>query len=327
MSQPKRVRSVGSISNELLKKSREAALAAVQIFNNPSITFKSEIYIVLMVIAWTYLLHAHFRQKRVEYRYFKMVGARRKFDRTTKDAYKYWELERCLNSDQSPVEKNAANNLRFLIGLRHEIEHQMTNRIDECFSARFQACCLNYNDHIKSLFDEKHGIDKHLSFSLQFSSISREQIDLLNTQSGLPPNILGYVTEFDSSLSEDEYNHPRYAYRVLFIPKAANRRGQADQVIEFVKADSDLAKEVNAQYTVIKETERRKYLPSEIVLLIQGEGFSRFNMHAHTALWKTENAKSANKGLGVAVAKTWYWYESWLDRVRTHCSANSGKYT
>lgn len=36
-----RIRKVGSISNELVKKSREAALAAVQIFNNPSITFKS----------------------------------------------------------------------------------------------------------------------------------------------------------------------------------------------------------------------------------------------------------------------------------------------
>lgn len=326
MVQKKRIRSVGSVSNELLKKSREAALAAVQVFNNPAITFKSEIYIVLMVIAWTYLLHAHFRKQKIEYRYFKLVGGRKKFDRTTKGAYKYWELERCLNCDQSPADKDAANNLRFLIGLRHEIEHQMTNRLDECFSARFQACCLNYNEYIKKLFGDELGIDKHLSFSLQFSSISREQVDQLSTQKDLPPNILGYVTEFDSSLTEEEYNHPRYAYRVLFVPKTANRKGQADQVIEFVKADSELAKGVNAQYTVIKETERKKYLPGEIVSVMQAEGFQKFNMHAHTLLWKAEDAKNLANGLGTKVAKTWYWYESWLEKVRNHCAGNGAKY-
>ena len=53
-----RIRKVSSIRRELLQKSKEAALAAVGIFNNPNIQFKAETYIVLMIIAWTYLLHA-----------------------------------------------------------------------------------------------------------------------------------------------------------------------------------------------------------------------------------------------------------------------------
>ena len=56
-----RIRKVSSIRRELLQKSKEAALAAVGIFNNPNIQFKAETYIVLMIIAWTYLLHAYFR--------------------------------------------------------------------------------------------------------------------------------------------------------------------------------------------------------------------------------------------------------------------------
>ena len=59
MAKTSRVRRAFSVSGELLTKSREAASAAVQIFNSPLITFKSEIFIVLMNIAWTYLLHAH----------------------------------------------------------------------------------------------------------------------------------------------------------------------------------------------------------------------------------------------------------------------------
>ena len=47
----KRKRKLFSVKDELIRKSREAALAAVQVFNNPNITFKSEIFIVMMVIA------------------------------------------------------------------------------------------------------------------------------------------------------------------------------------------------------------------------------------------------------------------------------------
>jgi hypothetical protein len=115
----KRVRRVGSIKSELLRKSREAALAAVQIFNNPNISFKSEAYVVLMIIAWTYLLHAYYRDKKIEHRYYDQKNKRRDFHKTKHGAYKYWELERCLNDRNSPIDKDAANNLRFLIGLRH----------------------------------------------------------------------------------------------------------------------------------------------------------------------------------------------------------------
>src|SRR6266700_261351 len=159
-------RRIFSVSEELIVKSREAALAAVQIFNNPQVTFKSEIFIVLMNIAWTYLLHAYYRKKRVEYRYFELKGKHRRFNHTKSGAYKYWELERCLNEQNNPLDKNTANNLRFLIGIRHEIEHQMTTRIDASLSAKFQACCLNYNDYVKKLFGDELGIDKHLAFSL-----------------------------------------------------------------------------------------------------------------------------------------------------------------
>ena len=63
-------RSIGSLKAELLKKSQEAALAAIKVFNDPLVQFKSETYIVLMVIAWTYLLHAYYRGKGIDYRYF-----------------------------------------------------------------------------------------------------------------------------------------------------------------------------------------------------------------------------------------------------------------
>ena len=323
-----RNRRVGSIKQELVNKSREAALAAVQVFNNPLITFKSEMFIVNMHIAWTYLLHAYYRSQKVEYRYFQeLPSGRKKFDRTKNGAYKYWELERCLNDANSPIDKDAANNLRFLIGLRHEIEHQMTSRIDDALSARFQACCLNFNDYIKKLFGDELGIDKHLSFSLQFTSLTDEQTSAMQEYKDiLPAHVSRFVEGYDGALSEDEYNNPRYAYRVLFAQKTANRPGQADKVIEFIDPNSEAAKGINATYALIKEKEKTKYLPSQIVRMMQDEGYGKFGITNHTNLWKKMDAKNSTKGYGVQVVNAWYWYDGWVTVVRQHCQNNRRRY-
>ena len=326
MSTAKRVRRVFSVKEELLKKSREAALAAVQIFNNPNVTFKSETYIVLMNVAWTYLLHAYYRAEKVDYRYFTQGSKKKQYDRTKNGAFKHWELERCLNDDLCPLEHEVVQNLKFLIGLRHEIEHQMTTRIDDLLSARFQACCINYHDAAASLFGEGYGIAKHLAVSLQFSSLSQEQVDTLEQQKGLPGHIKKYIEGFDGALTSEEFASAKFAYRVIFVPKTANHPNQADQVITFVKAGSELAKSVNATYSVIRETERPKWLPSLIVAKVKAEGFPKFAMAQHTDFWKSLDGKNPAKGYGVQVAKTWYWYDTWLAEVRKHCKDNSGAY-
>jgi hypothetical protein len=316
----KRRRRLFSVKEELLGKSREAALAAVQIFNNPNISFKSETYIVLMVIAWTYLLHAFYRQQNIDYRYYTKSGKRKQFEYTKHDAFRHWELERCINDANCPLDEKVVQNLKFLIGLRHEIEHQMTTRIDDLLSARFQACCINFHDAITAMFGEAHGIAKFLAVSLQFSSLSKEQVDALDQHEGLPSHIKKYIEGFDGSLPSDVYGSTKFAYRVIFVPKTANHINQADQVITFVKEGTELAKSINQSYTVIRETEKSKWLPSQIVSKVKAAGHAEFNMSAHTDLWKALDAKSNGKGFGVQVANTWYWYDSWLKVVLEHCA-------
>jgi hypothetical protein len=321
-----RNRRVKSVKAELITKSREAMLSAVQIFNNPNIQFKSENFIVLSNIAWMYLLHAYYRDQKIEYRYYQMAGTRKRFDRTKRGAYKFWELERCLNTGESPIDNVTSSNLRFLIGLRHEIEHQMTNKIDDYLSARFQSCCLNYNLYIKKIFGEKYAIDKHLSISLQFSTIDDEQKDQLKEFTDLPKNIASYINAFDDELSEELYNDIRFSYRVLYIPKSANRKGQADKVIEFIPADSPEAKGLNKEYVLIKEKERKKYLPKHVCEVMKGKGYPKFSIHHNTKLWQENDGQNPAKNFGTLVEGKWYWYESWLKFVEKHCKKNKVKY-
>jgi Protein of unknown function (DUF3644) len=158
---------------DLIYKAREGMLAAVQIFNNPLITFRTESFIVLSMIAWTYLLHAYYRSKRVDYRYFSVGGnkKRKKFLRNTDGSIRYWGLNDCLSRPECPLDRNAKNNLQFLIGLRNQIEHKKAAGLDSYLSARYQACALNLNFYLKKLHGDKYGLDHNLALSLQFAEL------------------------------------------------------------------------------------------------------------------------------------------------------------
>jgi len=323
----KRKRTIGSIRSELIVKSKEAAISAIKVFNDPLITFKGETFIVLMVIGWTYLLHAYYRSKGIEYRYYRRGPKRRIFDKTKRGSYKYWELERCLNDKHCPLDHGTANNLRFLIGLRHEIEHQTTRSLDTYLSGRYQACAMNYNDYLKKLFGKRHGIDRQLAYSIQFLEISEEQIRYRKHEEHIPKRLLTYIADFDGALTHEEYNNPRYSFRMLFKRKLVNRPGQADRVIEFIDPDSELAKTIDKEYWVKKEVERPKFRATEVVGAVNKAGFKKFRVNPeHVEMWKREDAKDTAKGYGTEIQGQWYWYENWIERCIELCRAAGDRY-
>lgn len=313
---------IKSFKNELICKSREAMLSAVQIFNNPLIQFKSEIFIVLIVISWTYLLHAYYKKNKIDYRYTDeklSTGNRKRYKKTPKGKYRYWELAKCLSYEECPLEKGTRENLRFLLDIRNEIEHIMTTRIDNKISDKFQACCINYNRCIKEIFGKKYGIDKYLSFSLQFSTISKDQEDMLLSLNDLPENIEAVISDYDKIKYDQCFSYKVYFQRVL-----VNHDKQANEVINFLKP-TDTNNDKIKNY-VIKEREKKKYTPKMIVNKMKEEGYKNFSIYKHTKLWKEKQAKG-NKKYGVFLygyedKKNWVWYESWVDVVREWCKSN-----
>ena len=319
--------SIGSLRLELVNKAKEAALAAIRVYNDPTTTFKSETFIVLMVIAWTYLLHAYYRGKGIDYRYFTMHGKRKRLDRTRRGAEKYWELERCLGDPANPVDRDAANNLRFLIGLRHEIEHQMTRSLDAYLTGRYQACAMNFNVYLKEFFGATHGLDRHLSYSIQFLQLAQAQLGAEEQEPEIPRRLKAYISEFDSALTHEEYNSDRFSYRLLFKRKLVNRPGQADKVVEFIDPNSDLAKQIDKEYWVKKEVERPKFRAKDVVAAVQKAGFVKFRMFPHHVdMWRAEDAKNPAKGFGVDVQGSWFWYQSWIDRCLVLCEARGNEF-
>ena len=312
----------------LISKSREAALNAVQTFNNPLTQFRAETFIVLMVIAWMYLLHAFYRQQGIEYRYYKQGPHRRRFHRTKSGAFKYWELERCLNEKKCPLDEPTKQNLRFLIGLRHEIEHHQSAGTEQVFAGRYLACCLNYERYICALFGKRYSLGTAVAFSLQFRDLNVASASS-DAKVTLPSNVTNYLREFDAELSDEQLASPNFRRRFLFVPIVTSNKAQADEIVEFVPLSSSLGKEINNKYKqiVLKEVERPKHLPGEVVSIMKEEDYVHFSMHWHTQLWKDLDARNPGKGYGVMVANTWYWYDRWIDEVRSHCAENKEKYS
>ena len=316
------------VKKELLKKSREAALNAVQSFNNPLTTFKTETFIVLMIIAWTYLLHAYYRSQKIEYRYYDQGPQKRRFKRDkSTGAFRYWELKQCLNESACPLDKPTQNNLLFLVGLRNEIEHHQSTGVDERLSGRYLPCCLNYERYICRLFGEQYSLGTMAAFTLQFRDLTAVT-SKKESVAPLPSQVAKYLQKFEADMSDEEISSVHYQRRLLFVPLLVNKKAQADEMIEFLPYDSEIAKVINEQYQqiLIKEVERSKHLPSAIVKKMNEEGYPRFSMHNHTMLWKKLDAKNPGKGYGIQIANQWYWYDRWIEEVREHCFSQREKY-
>lgn len=296
------------VGDELLIKAREAMIAAVHTFNGAGLYFRAELFIVTSIIAWTYLLHAYYKREGVDYRYKRGEAVLK----TPSGADRFWDLQKCLSHGKCPLEGGIVNNLNFLIKLRDEIEHRSTNRIDGALSAKLQACCINFNDAIKSLFGKQFALEKRLPIALQFVTFDAVQRDML-AGANLPHNITTAMDDFHASLTDEEQRDPRFRFRVAFVPIVSNKTSNSDQAIEFVKPGSTEAVEV--ERILLREVERPKYLPSHVVKRARDAGHRDFNMHCHTLLVRQLDAKKPEKGLGVAVANTWYWYEIWVEKV------------
>jgi hypothetical protein len=308
--------------DELLIKAREAMIAAVHTFNSAGLTFRAELFIVTAIIAWTYLLHAWFKREGIDYRHTRNVNGQKAVALTPSGTEKYWELSQCLKHAKCPIESGTRDNLTFLLELRHEIEHRSTSRIDDAISAKLQACCINFNDAIKSLFGSQYALERRLPIALQFVTFSPDQRALLKKVGTLPRHVESMMDAFE--LTPEQQADPRFAFRVFMVHKTANRAPGADLAVELVPPGSDIAEKFNL---ALKEVEKRKYLPKEIVRMMKGEGWDRFTIVSHTKLWKRLSAQDPAKGYGaIAVGKQWCWYETWVNRVREECLANSERY-
>ena len=302
---------------QLIQKAQEAMRSAVMIYNNPNINWKTEIFIVNAVIAWTYLMHAYFLKNGTEYIY-KSGG---KPVLTDDGQPKHWELTKCIKVSECPLSKPVKANLEYIIAIRNEIEHRLSDNVDKFLEPKLQACAVNFNVWLCKLFGDECGIAHELAFAIQFSEFSLEKHHSVTGSTDLP-NVIKVVNALvEKDLSEKDFSDPAYSYRVYVVPRTINNKNKADQAVTYAAAGSEVE-------LAVRETERPKYTATQIVAQMKSEGFSDFNVHGKQGFvqfWKSLEAKKPGKGYGVEVADKWFWYDSMMNAVREHLTTRAAQ--
>ena len=223
----------------LVVKAREAALAAVQHYNNPTTVFRSDNYVVLMNIAFTSLFQAIFESKRVDYTvYDRRTG---KAKRVAGGKPMLWDVIQSAKYYEEDSGSPVVKNLRFLTKIRHEIEHRALHisEIDVSLCGHCQAMLMNFERILVKEFTSYYSLRTSLALPLHLSGDRPDEtIEAMREMHRKEyDEIRGIINQFHEQLTDDIMGDPSFCFRVWLIPKSANRAKSSDISIEFVRLD------------------------------------------------------------------------------------------
>ncbi|MBR1295942.1 hypothetical protein [Bradyrhizobium sp. AUGA SZCCT0042] len=185
-------------------------------------------------------------------------------------------------------------------------------------ASKLQAAALNFNSWLASEFGGEYRIDSDFGVAIQMSSFSHDQAKLVYAAQSVDPKIASIIDKLDDRVSERTLGDTKYAFNVLFVEQACNRPGQANKVVEFIRAGTETAGEI--ERVIFKEREKPKFKPAQIVAEMRKRGFKWFNMATHIVLWRQLDAKNPKNGFGVELADNqWYYYDTWVSKVTEYC--------
>lgn len=279
---------------KLVLKSRESALLAVSIYNNPQTVFKTYAYIVNMCIAWTSLFHAIFEKRKIKY-FYRKEGKKLEYEKIDGE-YRAWELSKCCKEYYNEIMCPTRANLETLVKLRNKIEHRFLPELDSHVFGECQSCLFNYEKLLISEFGDEHTINSSLAFGLQFSEVyEEEQIKSMKSMKIKEiRNIQNYLDEYRKEYSDDILESMEYSFRVFLIPQTGNHINSADRSVEFIK-QSDLTEKqyenLKKDITLIKNkripvSNDDKMRAGIVVKKVNDKIDFDFKIYHHTCCWK-----------------------------------------
>lgn len=250
--------------DERLIRAREAMILAVQAYNNPGLLFKAEVFSVLSNIAWTYLLHEYYDRKKVP-----ILGT---------DGRSLL-LGQMIARTDCPISSGVKNNLAAMKKIRDETEHLLLGRGDYKFFSLFQACCLNFDKVMCTLFGDKLSLSHDLSLALQFAKLDFEQL-LKQEDYDIPEKIAALDAALQEGRSENDLADIEYQFRVIYTLQSASK---SRAHIQFVRPDSAEGKEIcNVLEKRVISDKLFPHKPSDVCSLVSKKAKKSFSSHNHT---------------------------------------------
>ena len=212
-----------TVQEQLLDKSKEAFVLAIEVYNKPSIKYRLEGFSFFICNAWELMLKAHIINKFGE-------GAIYFLDKPNRTI----TLERCVQrvftNEKAPLRKN----LEKVIELRNTSTHFITEEYEAVYISLLQACVFNFVDKMM----EFHNVDmtqvipeNFITLSVRLKSLDETEIKgkyekqvaerLITTSESLKPLI--------------EENNSAFSIKVEHYHYATKKREEATEIYHIEK--------------------------------------------------------------------------------------------
>lgn len=267
---------------EALKSSIESAMLAIEVYNKPLVTFKSESFIVLMCIAWTKALHAYLRKnKQSIYCTDNIQG----------------KLARTLSLRESILKieilpQAVKNNLDFFNEIRDRIvhAHQDSSVIDAKIFGQCQALLFNFEHFIENNFSKESGFPSGFNFALQLSKgFSEEQWNTIKKKlSREASDITTFIDLYKDNLDGSIRQSQEFSFKAALVPIISNSGKGSDFKILF--NNSGVSQE-SLEHLIVIEKQKSiavvnpgKLLPGKALKKIKERTGLNINHHHLTAI-------------------------------------------
>lgn len=147
---------MSKLAEQLLNKSKEAFILAIEIYNKPTIKYRVEGFAFFICNAWELMLKAHLIKTKGE----DSIYYKDNLERTI-------NLENCIKTiftnDKDPLRLN----LEKIIELRNTSTHFITEEYEMVYVPLFQSCIFNFNEKMLKF----HDVDVTELISLNFLNL------------------------------------------------------------------------------------------------------------------------------------------------------------
>lgn len=260
----------------ILESSMNSALLAVEVYNKPRATFRSEAYISLMIIAWTKAFHSYFRNTIGDKYYRKDENDN--FILAEGGDKQTWNLKECMNKF-SKLKEEVRKNIEFFIPLRNKIEHAMVDskEIDTTIFGECQALLMNYENFVIEHFGKDYALNEALAFSLQFSQMRTTEQNKASRSLQMPhvKDLHNYIETYRKGLPEPVLTSQEYRVKVMLVPVVSGSK-TTDLAVDFMKLEDD--EKIHSEQ--LRVVTKQKIIEKEVVgkgTLIHHDVFNRVN--------------------------------------------------
>src|SRR5574344_125235 len=281
-----------NLIERLLKKSQEAFILAVEIYNKPTIRYRVEGFVFFICNAWELMLKAHLIKTKGENSiYYKDNPERTK------------NLENCIKLVFTNENDPLRQNLEKIIELRNTSTHFITEEYEMVYVPLFQSCLFNFNEKMQKF----HNIDVTDLISLNFLNLVVKEKSLDENEikakysDKIAQKLIGYTANL-SKMIED--NNSNFAIRIehhYYLTKDKDKATDVVAVDKNSKNVTQIIKELKDPNETHKYTAKKLYKQVNlqlkklnIELKYKGE-VKNFNQHHFDLFCKYYSIKSNEK--------------------------------